>query len=178
MTEHYRNFLQDLLKVFGLILNAFIFFRIVTYTFIEVSWLHAGFVSIILIGTIIYRHWKLPINPYQYYLIYLPFLFNLFFLVNYVFSSNDRNETYDYQYGITDIQGDRGPRSSKKGRSTTIHLEDRKYEAYYFPRMFFNYETMKDKKTITYCLEDGLFGFMVMKDYVFSQSNNNEILHK
>ena len=178
MTENYRNFLQDLLKVFGLILNAFIFFRIVTYTFIEVSWLLAGFVSIILIGTIIYRHWKLPINPYQYYLIYLPFLFNLFFLVNYVFSSNDRNETYDYQYGITDIQGDRGPRSSKKGRSTTIHLEDRKYEAYYFPRMFFNYETMKDKKTITYCLEDGLFGFMVMKDYVFSQSNNNEILHK
>lgn len=62
-----------------------------------------------------------------------------FFLVNYVFSSNDRNETYDYQYGITNIQGDRGPRSSKKGRSTTIHLEDRKYEAYYFPRMFFNY---------------------------------------
>ena len=178
MTEHYRNFLQDLLKVFGLILNAFIFFRIVTYTFIEVSWLLVGFVFIMLIGTIIYRHWKLPINPYQYYLIYLPFLFNLFFLVNYVFSSNDRNETYDYQYGITDIQGDRGPRSSKKGRSTTIHLEDRKYEAYYFPRMFFNYETMKDKKTITYCLEDGLFGFMVMKDYVFSQSNNNEILHK
>lgn len=178
MTEHYRNFLQDLLKVFGLILNAFIFFRIVTYTFIEVSWLLAGFVSIMLIWTIIYRHWKLPINPYQYYLIYLPFLFNLFFLVNYVFSSNDRNETYDYQYGITDIQGDRGPRSSKKGRSTTIHLKDRKYDAYYFPCMFFNYETMKDKKTITYCLEDGLFGFMVMKDYVFSQSNNNEILHK
>lgn len=178
MTEHYRNFLQDLLKVFGLILNAFIFFRIVTYTFIEVSWLLAGFVSIMLIGTIIYQHWKLPINPYQYYLIYLPFLFNLFFLVNYAFSSNDRNETYDYQYGLTDIQGDRGPRSSKKGRSTTILLEDRKYEAYYFPRMFFNYETMKDKKTITYCLEDGLFGFMVMKDYVFSQSNNNEILHK
>ena len=150
MTEHYRNFLQDLLKVFGLILNAFIFFRIVTYTFIEVSSLLVSFVFGMLIGTIIYRHWKLPINPYQYYLIYLPFLFNLFFLVNYVFSSNDRNETYDYQYGITDIQGDRGPRSSKKGRSTTIHLEDRKYEAYYFPRMFFNYETMKDKKTITY----------------------------
>ena len=178
MTEHYRNFLQDLLKVFGLILNAFIFFRIVTYTFIEVSSLLVSFVFGMLIGTIIYRHWKLPINPYQYYLIYLPFLFNLFFLVNYVFSSNDRNETYDYQYGITDIQGDRGPRSSKKGRFTTSHLEDRKYEAYYFPRMFFNYETMKDKKTITYCLEDGLFGFMVMKDYVFSQSNNNEILHK
>lgn len=178
MTENYRNFLQDLLKVFGLILNAFIFFRIVTYTFIEVSWLLVGFVFVMSIRTIIYRHWKLPINLYQYYLIYLPFLFNLFFLVNYVFSSNDRNETYDYQYGLTDIQGDRGPRSSKKGRSTTIHLEDRKYEAYYFPRMFFNYETMKDKKTITYCLEDGLFGFMVMKDYVFSQSNNNEILHK
>ena len=177
MTEHYRNFLQDLLKVFGLILNAFIFFRIVTYTFIEVSSLLVSFVFGMLIGTIIYRHWKLPINPYQYYLIYLPFLFNLFFLVNYVFSSNDRNETYDYQYGLTDIQGDRGPRSSKKGRSTTIHLEDGKYEAYYFPRMFFNYEMMKDKKTITYYLEDGLFGFMVMKDYVFSQSNNNEILH-
>ena len=177
MTENYRNFLQDLLKVFGLILNAFIFFRIVTYTFIEVWWLFISFIFVLLVDYIVYRQWRFGINQYQYYLIYVPFIFNLFFLVNYLFSSNNRKETYDYQYGITDVQGDRGPLCSKKGRSTTIHLEDGKYEAYYFPRMFFNYEMMKDKKTITYYLEDGLFGFMVMKDYVFSQSNNNEILH-
>ena len=177
MTENYRNFLQDLLKVFGLILNAFIFFRIVTYTFVEGWWLFISFIFVMLVGYIVYRQWRFVINQYQYYLIYLPFIFNLFFLANYLFSSNNRKEIYDYQYGITDVQGDRGPRSSKKGRSTTIHLEGRKYEAYYFPRMFFNYEMMKDKKTITYYLEDGLFGFLVMKDYVFSQSNNNEILH-
>lgn len=178
MNEHYRNFLNDLLKVFGLILNAFIFFRIVTYTFIEVWWLLFGFVFLMLIGYIVYRQGRFHINQYVYYLIYLPLIFNSFFLVNYLFSTHKKVETYDYQYGITDVQGDRGPRSSKKGRSTTIHLEGGKYEAYYFPRMFFNYDTMKDKKTITYYLEDGLFGFMVMKDYVFSQSNNNEILRK
>lgn len=39
-----------------------------------------------------------------------------------------------------------GPSPSKKVRSTTIHIVDGKYKAYYFPRMFFNYEAMKDKK--------------------------------
>ena len=79
MTENYRNFLQDLLKVFGLILNAFIFFRIVSYTFIEAWWLFISFIFVMLVGYIVYRQWKFGINQYQYYLIYLPFIFNFFF---------------------------------------------------------------------------------------------------
>ena len=163
----------DLLKLFGVIFNVFIFFRIVTYTFIEAHFLLLGFLVLVAFGVIFLKYFDLKINRYIFFIICLPAIFNTFFVLNYLFSNNKKIETYQYQYGITDIQGDRGYRSSKKGRSTTIHLEGGKYEAYYFPRMFFDYEKMKDKKTITYYLEDGFFGFMVMKDYVFSQNSND-----
>ena len=173
MTTHYKLFLLDLLKVFGVILNAFIFFRIVTYTFIEVHFLLVGFLILVACGIILIKYLGLKINRYIFFIICVPAVFNSFFLVNYLFSKNEKVGKYQYQYGITDIQGDRGYRSSKKGRSTTIHLEGAKYEAFYFPRMFFDYENKMDKKTITYYLEDGFFGFMVMKDYVFSQNSND-----
>jgi len=43
--------------------------------------------------------------------------------------------------------------------------------------MFFNYEKMKDKRVITYNMEDGLFGFRAVKDYEFSGDNTNHIFH-
>ena len=54
-------------------------------------------------------------------------------------------EIYRYTYGITDIQGSKGRYSSQKGRSTTIYLEGGVYKEYYLPRMFFNYEKMKEE---------------------------------
>lgn len=44
MTEHYKAFLNDLVKVFGFILNAFLFFSIITYTFISVKNLFISFI--------------------------------------------------------------------------------------------------------------------------------------
>jgi len=41
--------------------------------------------------------------------------------------------------------------------------------------MFFNYEKMKDKSVITYDIEDGFFGFRVVKDYEFSEDSTNHI---
>lgn len=84
-------------------------------------------------------------------------------------------EIYRYTYGITDIQGSKGRYSSKKGRSTTIYLEGGVYKEYYLPRKFFNYEKMKDKRVITYDIEEGLFGFRVVKDYEFSEDSTNHI---
>lgn len=92
MTENDHNFLNDLLKVFGLILNAFIFFRIVTYTFIEGWWLLLGFVFLMFFGYNVYRQGRFHINQYVYYLIYLPLIFNSFFLVNYLFSTRKKVE--------------------------------------------------------------------------------------
>ena len=111
----------------------------------------------------------------MFFLILLPLLFSCFFLVNYVFSKRPMQEIYRYTYGITDIQGSKGRYSSQKGRSTTIYLEGGVYKEYYLPRKFFNYEKMKDKRVITYDIEEGLFGFRVVKDYEFSEDSTNHI---
>lgn len=95
--------------------------------------------------------------------------------MNYVFSKRPTQETYLYAYGITDIQGIKGSYSSQKGRLTTIYLEGGVYKEYDLPRMFFNYEKMKDKSVITYDIEDGFFGFRVVKDYEFSEDSTNHL---
>ena len=127
------------------------------------------------IGFILFRIFRIQINRYVFFLILLPLLFNCFFLFNYVFSKRPTQETYLYAYGITDIQGSKGRYSSQKGRSTTIYLEGGVYKEYTLPRMFFNYEKMKDKSVITYDIEDGFFGFRVVKDYEFSEDSTNHI---
>lgn len=175
MTEHYKAFLTDLVKVFGFILNAFLFFSIITYTFISVKNLFISFILLMSIGFILFRIFRIQINRYVFFLILLPLLFNCFFLFNYVFSKRPGQETYRYAYGITDIQGSKGRYSSQKGRSTTIYLEGGVYKEYTLPRMFFNYEKMKDKSVITYDIEDGFFGFRVVKDYEFSEDSTNHI---
>lgn len=175
MMKHYKAFLTDLLKVFGFILNTFLFFRIVTYTFISVENLFIGFVLLMISGLIVFRIFRFQMNAYVFFLILLPLLFNCFFLVNYVFSKRPMQEIYRYTYGITDIQGSKGRYSSQKGRSTTIYLEGGVYKEYYLPRMFFNYEKMKDKRVITYDIEESLFGFRVVKDYEFSEDSTNHI---
>lgn len=175
MSPHYRAFLSDLVKVFGFILNAFLFFRIITYTFVTVKTLLISFIFLVLFGALSYRFLKLKVTKQVFFLILLPLLFNCFFLVNYVFSKRPKQETYRYAYGITDIQGSRGRYSTQKGRSTTINLERGIYKEFYLPRMFFDYEKMKDKKLITYDIEDGLFGFRVVKDYKFSEDKTNYI---
>src|SRR5690606_17774851 len=123
MSPHYRAFLSDLVKVFGFILNVFLFFRIITYTFVTVKTLLISFIFLVFFGAISYRFLKLKVTKQVFFLILLPLLFNCFFLVNYVFSKRPKQETYRYAYGITDIQGSRGRYSTQKGRSTTINLE-------------------------------------------------------
>ena len=92
-----------------------------------------------------------------------------------MFAESRQCESYRYAYGITDIQGNRGRYCSQKGRSTTIHLERGIYKEFYLPRMFFDYEKMKDKRVITYDIEESLFGFRVVKDYEFSEDSTNHI---
>lgn len=81
MTEHYKAFLTDLVKVFGFILNAFLFFSIITYTFISVKNLFISFILLMSIGFILFRIFRIQINRYVFFLILLPLLFNCFFLL-------------------------------------------------------------------------------------------------
>ena len=50
-----------------------------------------------------------------------------------------------------------------------IDLPNDAYKEYKWFRMFFNFETMKNKSEITYRFEDGLWGIRVLKDYDFSK---------
>ncbi len=73
MTEHYKAFLTDLVKVFGFILNAFLFFSIITYTFISVKNLFISFILLMSIGFILFRIFRIQINRYV-------FFFNFYYL--------------------------------------------------------------------------------------------------
>ena len=67
MMEHYKAFLTDLLEVFGFILNTFLFFRIVTYTFISVENLFIGFVLLMISGLIVFRIFRFQMNAYVFF---------------------------------------------------------------------------------------------------------------
>ena len=67
MTEHYKAFLTDLVKVFGFILNTFLFFSIITYTFISVENLFIGFVLLMISGLIVFRIFRFQMNAYVFF---------------------------------------------------------------------------------------------------------------
>lgn len=84
----------------------------------------------------------------------VPALINLFFLVNYVFSSNPVVENYTFEL---------------EQSSTLITLEDDAYEDYMFIRLFFDIEQMTYKKEVQFTFEEGLFGFRVLKAFEFHE---------
>jgi hypothetical protein len=90
-----------------------------------------------------------------------PLIVNLFFLINYVFSSNPMKETYRFQ---------KDTQAYKRGKqeNTYIHLENDVYSEYPGLRIFLDYEEMKYQNHITYTFKSGLLGFRVMTDHEFS----------
>ncbi|MDQ3190924.1 MAG: DnaJ domain-containing protein [Bacteroidota bacterium] len=84
----------------------------------------------------------------------LPLAVNLFFTFNYTFSYNPQIETYKLKKTF--------------GRKTTlINLHNNTYEDYLGIRVFFDYNYMAKKNTISFLFEEGLFGIKVMKEYTF-----------
>jgi hypothetical protein len=90
----------------------------------------------------------------------IPAGFNLFFLLNFVFSSSPRSETYSF------IQKEEWSHG-RKDKTSYIVLENNIYEDYHWFRMFFNYHKLQYADSITYTFEDGLFGIRVLKSYTF-----------
>jgi hypothetical protein len=78
---------------------------------------------------------------------------NLFFLLNFAFAHNPKQETYPYE---------------TEGRQAFIDLPENRYAAYPWFRSFFDYDAMKGTTTITYTFEDGAFGLRVLKEYKFN----------
>lgn len=106
-----------------------------------------------------------------------PGVFNLFFLLNFLFSSNPTSETYSFVhkqewYGTSPHVRGLGksyPSNTHLEKTAYIDLENGKYEEYQWFRMFFDFEAMEYKSEITYNFEDGLFGLRVLKHYEFTK---------
>lgn len=92
---------------------------------------------------------------------YCPFILNLLFVINFLFSTNPGWETYSFmpEHSILITgQGD---------KIAYIRLENNKYATFNGIRVFADFNSMKDAKKILYKFEDGLFGIRVMKDFKF-----------
>ena len=97
----------------------------------------------------------------------VPLIFNLFFYINFIFSSNPKTEEYSFIHEMQWYGGFRSP--ARLERTTFIYLENDMYSQYPWFRMFFNYEAMKDKSEIRYTFEKGFLGCRVLKDYKFTK---------
>jgi len=89
-----------------------------------------------------------------------PFLINLLFLVNFVFSRNPTQETYAF-YPV--YQRSRGGMQ----KSTLINLENDVYSRYLGIRVFWSLDAMARHDRVTYTFKEGRLGVRVMTDYKF-----------
>jgi hypothetical protein len=116
-------------------------------------------------------HLKLPaikkFSKVGLFLCLTPSIFNMFFLTNFVFSSN---ATMEVHYFVHEKRWYGGRHSrARLEKIAYIDLANDKYEQYDWFRMFFDFDAMKDKSEITYKFEEGLFGLRVLKQYEFTK---------
>lgn len=99
---------------------------------------------------------------HKIYMVRIPLIFNLFFLLNFQFSSNLQVEKYVFKHKYTSS-------GAYIEKTSNIILENNKYTNYPWFRFFLNFTEMKDKEEITYYFERGLFGLRVLKSYEFTR---------
>ena len=88
---------------------------------------------------------------------YCPFVLNLLFVINFLFSANPGWETYSFK----------PMENNTDGKLAYITLENNRYRDFNGIRIFASYDGMKNNNKIAYKFEEGLFGFRVMKDFRF-----------
>lgn len=155
---------KEFLFVSITIINLLLFFIIVFQTLISLYLLFVIFTITVIIIFILTK-WLFKINKFKqlfFTFCLTPFIINLFFVINFTFSTNATLETYHF---IKEKQRVRVRNGSQE--STLIILDNNKYSEYPIIRIFFDYEPMQYKNHITYTFKDGLFGIRIMKDYHF-----------
>ena len=85
----------------------------------------------------------------------VPYIFNLFFLLNFIFSSDPVTEKYSFH---------------RADGTTYLHLENNKYENNHWFRTFFDFDAIRLADNVTYTFEDGFFGLRVLKSYRFHRN--------
>jgi len=112
-------------------------------------------------------------SKFALYFCFIPGIFNLFFLSNFIFSSNPSTEVYSfvhqkYKYPMPSVGRSFGLKSRELEEQAYIILPNNKYREYPWFRVFLNFEEMQFSREISYTFEDGLWGLRVLKRYEFT----------
>lgn len=151
----------------GVIINILLFTFFTTKNLLNTYILIILGISFSIIVFIILRRIKLTsIVKYHAKYILAPSILNLFFTINFLFSSNPKIETYKFRSKLMDDPNfGFGYHEKRLIKSTYIILENNKYKNYIFLKFFKDIETLEHKNQIEYTIEKGLFGIKVEKSY-------------
>ncbi|GEM_PF-895029 len=149
-------------------LNLFLFLKVVMHTLIPL-WLSGSLLalSIALGFTLVKYNPRIPRNPYTrsfYAYGLLPGLFNLFFLVNYLFASNLQTETYTFRPYTTKTYSHYSNKPNYD-EAPILLLENDAYTNYLGIRLVYPGKALRYGHSVKYAFADGLLGLRVMKDY-------------
>ncbi len=152
------------------LVNLYALFRYTLNTQLTILSITASLLGLYIVAFIA-AYYKIPIlrslSKTVIFLCLVPTLFNLFFFTNFIFSSNPTIEKYSFVHEKRWYVGRLS--RARLEKIAYIDLENDQYLKYHWFRMFFNFETMKDKKEIAYKFENGLWGLRVLKDYEFTR---------
>jgi len=145
------------------LINIFLVLRIGFQTLLPLKEIFTNFALSILAMFVITKWIMKPSTLYRHYFYTFcltPFLINILFLVNFVFSHNSTQETYPFH---PVYQRSRGGMQ----KSTLINLENDAYSHFLGIRMFWSLDAMANRNQITYTFKEGRLGVKVMTDYKF-----------
>lgn len=98
---------------------------------------------------------------------WIPSAFNLFFFINFAFSSNPTVEKFSFTH--KEEWYDRSYGRGGWEKVASIYLPDETYSAYSWFTVFFDFEAMENKREIGYTFEEGFFGLRVLKKHEFTK---------
>ena len=139
--------------------NLIVFFQVALNTLLSLNWILGVYGSALILGFVLAPLVKRNYHKYMLRFNIMPGLVSLFFLVNYLFSSNPASETYWYSFKRYDSH-----------LFSVIELENNAYKQFKGIRMFLVEDNVEENNSITYEFHEGLFGLKVAKDvHIFSQ---------
>lgn len=147
-------------------LNIFLFLKVVMNTLVPLS-ISLGLLFASIAGgfALVKFYDRIPQNAYTrslYAYGLVPGIFNLIFVVNFLFSSGPTTEIYSYRQKRVRITSNG---SFHYEDSPVMLLEGNAYEDYLGIRFFWGYGPLLEHNKIRYQFEEGLFGLKVMKRY-------------
>ncbi len=159
----FRSRIINIILLFAV--NLFIFFQMALNTLLPINWILGVYGSSFILGFALAPLVKRNYHKYMLRFNITPGLVSLFFLLNYVFSTNPISETYWYTY-----------RSYNSTLFSTIELEDNAYQAFKGIRIFVIEDNVKENSRISYEFQDGLFGLRVAKHiYIYAPIHLHKI---